>query len=199
MAPGGRTIYRMSKRAAYVVVSATSAVLVAILLAVAVGTSRDRSSSQLPTPLETVSTPPATLVVRLEPSVAMLTHEGSSGSTSFDKGALEIRISADSDSLRLIAAAAPAAGGRVDPSSLDYTRFPLNLPVVVSYGPTAARVSIFGRLAATPVLVDGTVSYKITVFDAPGEDATYTVSGSFDIPETLEAPVLTLAGQLLTR
>jgi hypothetical protein len=127
----------------------------------------------------------------------MVSHTTASAKTEFGPGVLIVSLPVESGGFRWVSGPAPVSGGRVDPTSKMLAQIPANLPVVLSYDSEDTRVSVFARLFEAPVLIDGMVQYKLSLFDAPGRDSTYTVSGSYDIPENLPSPSLVISGQVL--
>jgi hypothetical protein len=85
------------------------------------------------------------------------------------------------------------------PTDAPLALLPKNLPVVFSYDTPSrdARVSVFGRLAAPPKVVSNMLVYEIALYDAPGKDSTYTVSGSYSIPATALSATVSVFGQRL--
>lgn len=142
---------------------------------------------------------PPTVVV-LKEGLFMLTHSSADARTEFGPGLLIVSIPVTEDSFRWLEGPAPASGGRTSPSAKLLSSVPSNLPTVLTYELDGKMVSIFARLASPPV-VSGSdsnkvVVYQMSLYDAPGKDSTYTVSGSYDIPETLRSVSLVVSGQV---
>lgn len=178
-------------------IATASVVSLAVVIALAARPAAEPPVSITSAPGLENTTPPA--VASLLPDLVLISHESPSATTEFDVGLLRIRL-ADKDAiLRWVEGAAPTDGGRLPLVDAKWSTLPSNLPVVFSYTPSAGsedkRVSVFGRLASTPRLDAGGVVYEITLYDAPGKDSTYTVSGSYNIPEVVYASTLTIMGQ----
>lgn len=136
-------------------------------------------------------------VAVLAPGGVLLTHDATTATTGFGKGVLEVSATATAEQFRFISGAAPARGGRVEPSNSLLTGLPSNLPIVISFSTEKGPVSIFGRLAGAPRLEGQTITYSLSVYDAPGEGSTYTVSGQYRIPDELEDVRIVISGQTL--
>jgi len=140
----------------------------------------------------------------------MILHESSIAETSFEDGVLLISVPVKISRLRWVHGAAPISGGRIDATQAPFLSIPAGLPVMVSYDTDSGPLSLFGRIATSPVLsttavgVAGSsledsgsdvVRYAITLYDAPGKDSTYTISGTYDIPEVLRSVRIMISGQ----
>jgi hypothetical protein len=169
------------------------------------GTTSETSSVVAPPQQQT---PPQ--VLTLEPGLLLITHESSLAETAFEDGVLLVSLPVKISRLRWVHGAAPSSGGRLDALQAPFASLPAGLPVVVSYDTESGPLSLFGRLAAAPALATTTVGlagstlddsgsdlvrYSITLYDAPGKDSTYTISGSYDIPEVLRSVRIVIAGQ----
>lgn len=193
---------------------------VAIVLVVAVTASVlgalafSRSSNSAPSPTIpsaplSSATPASALpaVAVLAPDLVLITHEALEVSTEFGAGVLIVSFPDSETGFRWVEGPAPVFGGRLNPKDAPFGSVPSNLPVVFSYdvSPSATgqgssrvpRVSIFGRLAKPPYMASGKVVYELSLFDAPGKDSTYSVSGSYEIPEIAYSATLVISGQRL--
>lgn len=149
-------------------------------------------------------------VLTLDPGLLMVLHESSIAETSFEDGVLLISVPVEVSRLRWVHGAAPVSGGRIEVSQAPFATIPAGLPVIVSYETESGPLSLFGRIATSPVLTttavgiagsnlddsgSDVVRYAITLYDAPGKDSTYSISGSYDIPEILRSVRISIAGQ----
>lgn len=186
-----RTSYLWAGAASFAVVAAS------VFAAVLFSTGTKEAS---PAPVSpAVSNAPAPAVVTLSQDLVLLSHTAKEATTEFSVGVLVVSLPVDSDDFRWVEGAAPVSGGRMDPTDAPLSLLPKNLPVVFSYETPsrAARVSVFGRLAAPPKVVSAMLVFEIALYDAPGKDSTYTVSGSYDIPATVLSATVSVFGQRL--
>lgn len=189
----------MSGRTVGLIVSSLVAVVsVAVVMAVLVSTEDSpprQATPQSAAPTATLSIA-APAVATLSPNQFLWVHEAPAATVEFGPGVVIISAPATDENLRLIDSAAPADGGRTEVDDARLAAIPTLLPVVVSYDTQDGPRSIFGRLATSPTLTESEgVSYTLTVYDAPGRGSTYTVSGSYEIPDTLTSVRVIIAGQ----
>lgn len=186
-----RPSYLWAGVAAFTVVSAS------VVAAVLTSTAAEEASPAAPSMVTPESPSPA--VAKLSQDLVLLSHGAKEASTEFGIGVLVVSLPIDSDGFRWVEGAAPVSGGRMKPEDAPLSLLPKNLPVVFSYDTPSrsARVSVFGRLASPPKIVADKLMYEIALYDAPGKDSTYTVSGSYDIPETVLSATVSVFGQRL--
>lgn len=189
----------MAARPSYLWVGAATFAVVFASVVAAVLSSTDAKETS-PTPVSpAVSDAPAPAVAKLSQDLVLLSHGAKEATTEFGVGVLVVSLPINSDGFRWVEGAAPVSGGRMKPTDAPLSLLPKNLPVVFSYEPPSrdARVSVFGRLAAPPKVVSDMLVYEIALYDAPGKDSTYTVSGSYDIPATVLSATVSVFGQRL--
>lgn len=198
----------MSARRSNLLLIATLPLLVAAVVAVSVLllSSNDKAPTrpnQTATPtspqdaLSAIPTAPQVLV--LKDDLVLVYHSAAAATTEFGPGTLEVSFEVKENTFRWIEGAAPTSGGRVKPSAELLGSLPANLPAVLTYVQSGEVVSVFARLAAAPVVSKEFVLYKLSLYDAPGKDSTYTVSGSYDIPEVLDTATIAISGQAVKR
>lgn len=197
---GTMFVMGFKKSLAIIPLAVFAVVAFSVFLAVTLSSSDSSSTGTTQNPtissdIPSLSQSPA--VARLESGNVLISHTTASAKTEFGPGVLIVSLPVESGGFRWVSGPAPVSGGRVDPTSKMLAQIPANLPVVLSYDSKDTRVSVFARLFEAPVLIDGMVQYKLSLFDAPGRDSTYTVSGSYDIPENLPSPSLVISGQVL--
>ena len=189
----------MASRPSYLWAGVAAFAVVFASVAAAVLSSTGTKEAPPATPSLSVPGSPAPAVAKLSQNLVLLSHGAKEATTEFGIGVLVVSLPIDSDGFRWVEGAAPVSGGRMKPADAPLSLLPKNLPVVFSYDTSSrsARVSVFGRLAAPPKIVADMLVYEIALYDAPGKDSTYTVSGSYDIPETVLSATVSVFGQRL--
>lgn len=187
----------MAPRPSYLWAGVAALAVVAASVAAAVFASTGTEEASPAAPSMVIPESPSPAVVKLSQDLVLLSHDAKDASTEFGVGVLVVSLPIESDGFRWVEGAAPVSGGRIKPADAPLSLLPKNLPVVFSYDTPSrsARVSVFGRLAASPRIVADKLVYEIALYDAPGKDSTYTVSGSYDIPETVRSATVSVFGQ----
>jgi hypothetical protein len=194
----------MPSRRSSLVIAATVPLLAAAVAVIGVlAASGDATNSANQSATSTQPADPSSfnpippVVVSLKDDLVLISHSAAEASTDFGPGILIVSMPVEEDSFRWLEGAAPASGGRIEPTSAMLSTIPANLPVVLTYDVAGKPVSIFARLYTSPVLSGDSILYELSIYDAPGRDSTYTVSGSYDIPPTLQLATLTISGQVV--
>lgn len=187
----------MASRPSYLWAGAATFAVVFASVSAAVLLSTGTKEAPPPSLIDPAAPSPA--VAKLSQDMVLLSHGAKEATTEFGIGVLVVSLPIDSDGFRWVEGAAPVSGGRMKPTDAPLALLPKNLPVVFSYDTPSrdARVSVFGRLAAPPKVVSDMLVYEIALYDAPGKDSTYTVSGSYDIPATVLSATVSVFGQRL--